>query len=60
MEHAMKLAEVPAGESVVIRELDCSARDLSRLAPLGIVCGTCVQMVRNSRRGRSWWKPATR
>ncbi|HAS89192.1 MAG TPA: hypothetical protein DCS48_07790 [Desulfovibrio sp.] len=51
MEYNFRLADVPKGQSTTIHKICCSARDASRLAPLGIVRGTDVEVLRNSRGG---------
>ncbi len=48
---AMKLADVPQGGAATVEEVACSPRERSRLAPLGIVQGVGVEVLRNVNRG---------
>ncbi len=45
------LDELARAHEAVVLELNTSAKDTARLAPLGIVRGSRVMMLRNGRRG---------
>jgi len=51
MQTSWLLAEVRQGESVMVTTMDCSPRTLSRLAPLGVVRGAGIEVLRNTRKG---------
>ncbi|GEM_PF-4224779 len=45
------LHELPPGTQAVVQGIDGGYRSLDRLSALGLVPGTCLQVVRSSRRG---------